>query len=85
MKFAIFLAIFLLSSSAYADLESEWDEIDWSKVIGRQEEPGFWDNRDPGLKPPAVDPRFRSRIRGGAEVVPHSHPYGKNSSKIHKI
>lgn len=70
MKF-LFLAIFLFATS----FAFEWDEIDWSMVIAREEEPGFWDKVDPGLRLPVSDPRRSSRIRGGWEVEPNSHPY----------
>jgi hypothetical protein len=68
----LLLLTILLFATSFA---SEWDEIDWSMVIAREEEPGFWDKVDPELRPPASDPRRSSRIRGGWEVDPNSHPY----------
>lgn len=70
MKFLIVAFVFFATSFAL-----EWDEIDWSMVIAREEEPGFWDKIDPELRPPPSDPRRASRIRGGWEVDPNSHPY----------
>lgn len=67
----LFLTIFLFATS----FALEWEEIDLSMVVGREEEPGFWDKVDPALRPPKTDPRRAARIRGGWEVEPNTHPY----------
>ncbi|XP_070495395.1 brachyurin-like [Chironomus tepperi] len=54
----------------------DWDNVDLSLVGDVQDRPGFWDDKAPELIPLQVDPRLRSsRIVGGWEVKPHSHPY----------
>lgn len=72
MKFLL-LAVLIFATSSASPIE--WDEIDWSKVVAREEEPGFWDKVDPALQPPKTDPRRETRIRGGWVVEPNSHPY----------
>jgi hypothetical protein len=74
----LLIAVVLFATSALAEYEVDWDNIDWSTVVPREDEPGFWDKVDPDLRPKPVGPRYRGRIRGGAEVVPHSHPYAVN-------
>jgi hypothetical protein len=60
MKFLL-LVVLAFATSSFA---SEWTpEIDFSMVIAREEEPGFWDKVDPELRPPKSDPRRSSRIR----------------------
>jgi hypothetical protein len=63
MKFLLLSAL-LLASAFAAEI---YDEIDWSQVLAREDEPGFWDGRDEHLKPIPIDVRSR-RIIGGWEV-----------------
>jgi len=74
MKFVCAL-VFLFVVSAFADVEPEWIEIDWSKVVRITDTPSFWDGRD--IRPafyPGDDSRS-GRIVGGDIVVPYTHPY----------
>lgn len=71
MKLLILSILLFASAAVFAD---NYDEIDWSQVMAREDEPGFWDSRDEGLKPLPVDVRSR-RIIGGWEVERNSHPY----------
>ncbi|XP_070495394.1 brachyurin-like [Chironomus tepperi] len=69
VKFIVLLA---LVSAVAADL---YDPIDLSSIATVEERPGFWESRIPELRPRQIDPRSTSRIIGGWEVEPHSHPY----------
>lgn len=74
MKFVCAL-FFLFAVLAFANVELEWVEIDWSKVVRITDTQGFWNGRD--IRP-AVYPGEESRlgrIVGGEIVVPHTHPY----------
>lgn len=75
MKVLVATVFVVLVVSAFAKVEPEWVEIDWSKVVPVKERPGFWDGRD--VKP-IFHPRDRSRdgrIVGGLPAAPHSIPY----------
>lgn len=70
------LAIFAVAvASAVENYDGpEYQPIDWSRVVPVHELPGFWEGtvyEKLAMKP---NPRA-SRIVGGDEVVPHSHPY----------
>jgi secreted trypsin-like serine protease len=70
------LAIFAVAvASAVENYDGpEWDPIDWSRVVPVHEIPGFWEGTVYEKLAPRPNPRA-SRIVGGNEVVPHSHPY----------
>ncbi|KAL7014637.1 hypothetical protein ACKWTF_016038 [Chironomus riparius] len=57
-------------------INAGYEEIDLSIIGAVEERPGFWDDKIPELKPHQIVSRLRSsRIVGGWEVKPHSHPY----------
>lgn len=73
MKFLL-LALFAIAASAEIDYSApEWN-VDWSQAVPVEDMPGFWDGRDLPAAIFASNARS-SRIVGGQEVVPHSHPY----------
>ena len=76
MKLIVAAVFALLAVSAYAESSSDWNQIDWSKVVPVTELPGFWDGRDLGPAFYKGPERTRAgRIVGGQVVNPHSHPY----------
>ncbi|XP_070491145.1 brachyurin-like [Chironomus tepperi] len=75
MKLLI-LAIFAVAvASAVENYDGpEYDPVDWSRVVPVYDLPGFWEGTVYEKLAPKSNPRS-SRIVGGHEVVPHSHPY----------
>ena len=68
----LFVAIlFAVCALAAAD---EWDNIDWDKVVPVEDLPGFWDDKDPILRPTEESKR-NGRIVGGELASPHQFPY----------
>lgn len=70
------LAIFAVAvASAVENYDGpEYLPIDWSKVVPVHEIPGFWEGTV--YEKVAPKPNLRAtRIVGGEEVAPHSHPY----------
>lgn len=70
------LAIFAVAvASAVENYDGpEYQPIDWSSVVPVHEIPGFWEGTVYEKFATRPHPRA-SRIVGGQEVVPHSHPY----------
>lgn len=64
MKLIVAAIFALLAVSAFAEVEPEWEEINWATVVPRTELPGFWDERDIALKPTPEITRG-GRIVGG--------------------
>jgi hypothetical protein len=58
MKLIVATIFALLAVSARAEVEAEWVEIEWSKVLPVTDMPGFWDGRE--IRP-AVYPGDMSR------------------------
>jgi hypothetical protein len=73
MKAIQVFVIIIFISFAMA-IDEPWN-VDWSQVMMREDEPGFWDNRD--IRPNKVLKRFNrgGRIVGGWEVKENEHPY----------
>ena len=63
--------LFAVCALAAAD---EWDNIDWDKVVPVEDLPGFWDDKDPILKPIEGSNR-NGRIVGGAQAAAHQFPF----------
>lgn len=75
MKFFILAIFAVTAASAVENYDGpEWQQVDWSKVVPVHETPGFWEGTVYEKFAPKPNPRA-SRIVGGYEVVPHSHPY----------
>jgi chymotrypsin len=74
MKLFILAIFAIAAASAVEDYNApEYLPIDWSKVVPAHEAPGFWENTI--FAQLATSSGRQSRIVGGQEAVPHSHPY----------
>lgn len=70
----LLLIAFIVISAVFASPKIDpWNNIDWDKVVPVQDLPGFWDNRDPALRPKS--PSHGSRVVGGSVAIPHQFPY----------
>lgn len=64
MKLLILACFAVAALASPISDESEWVEIDWSKVVPVTDLPGFWDGRE--IKPATFEDGMRSgRIVGG--------------------
>lgn len=77
-KTILFLSALIATSSAVKDFPQK-NFIGVANVIPREEVPGFWNNREAQKINFQCEFRHKydreSRIVGGSEAVPHSHPY----------
>jgi chymotrypsin len=77
MKFLL-LALFAVAAYGQENYDGpEYAPFDAASIIPRTDFPGFWEGRDfpQWWYDPTVNVRAGSRIVGGVEVAPHSHPY----------
>jgi chymotrypsin len=71
----LLLALFATVALAQENYEGpEYAPFDASSIVPVEDLPGFWDNRELPREVFAPAPRG-SRIVGGTEVAPNSHPY----------
>ena len=77
MKFLL-LALFAVAVYGQENYDGpEYAPFDAASIIPRTDFPGFWEGRDfpKWWYDPTVNMKAGSRIVGGTEVAPNSHPY----------